>query len=335
MANKDDVKFENDYDILQVLQCHEKDVRCVRPYPNAGVVTGSYDTMTKLYQSPNPTDRHCELTELQNFVGPTDHVLTVCCGKNKAGEYEIYAGSLDMNIYVYNLVESKPIATLTQHNGPVDALAFRVCDDQDVLASASWDSTVVVWKDKTASLTLAGHDTSVTCVAFVARTHILSGGARDKTIRRWDIKDGSLVTVYEGHEDCVRGIAVINVQQFLSCSNDEKVILWNINGDVLKIFEGHTSFIYDICIVREPIKPGAEPPKNRPFKFITCSEDKTVRVWDKDRGCLQKIDLEASTLWSVAGLDNGNFVVGTSIGIAYVFSNVPSKSDACGPGPST
>ena len=54
---------------------------------------------------------------------------------------------------------------------------------------------------------------------------------------------------------------------------------------------------------------------------MTVSEDKTVRLWDKDLGCLQKVPLQATTLWSVAALDNGNFVVGASTGHAYVFSN--------------
>lgn len=101
-----------------------------------------------------------------------------------------------------------------------------------------------------------------------------------------------------------------------------------MDGEVVKTFEGHENFIYDICVVREPLKPGAEVPKNRPYKIISVSEDKTVRVWDKDAGCLQKIPLQATTLWSVVALDNGNFVVGTSCGHAYVFSNVlPSQTD--------
>lgn len=93
------------------------------------------------------------------------------------------------------------------------------------------------------------------------------------------------------------------------------------DGDILKTFNGHENQIYDICIVREPIEPNVEPPKNRPYKFVTVSEDGTARVWDKDIGCVQTIPIKASTLWSVAGLDNGNFVVGTSDGHAYVYTN--------------
>lgn len=323
---KGDTFICREYGILQVIKCHKEDVRAVNQYPNGGILTASRDQTAKLYQPHDKTNTHCELSEIQNFLGPTGFVSAICCGKTKAGEYEIYVGSHDMNIFVYTLVESSPIATMARHSGPVCSLAFRVCNNQDVLVSGSWDSTAVIWRDRIPEITLIGHLHAVWDVAFVARSFILTAGA-DKTIRKWDVTDGRLLNIFEGHTDCVRGLAVINGQQFLSCSNDATVIMWTIDGDILKKFEGHENFIYDICIIREPLKPGVEPPKNRPYKFVSVSEDKTVRIWDKDSGCLQKIPLQATTLWSVTALDNGNFVVGTSDGHAYVFSTVLSSKD--------
>lgn len=306
-----------EYGVLQVIESHKQDVRTVRPYPGGAVLTGSRDHTAKLYQ---PDESNGELYEVQNFSGPTHFVSSICYGKTKTGSLEIYVGCHDLNIYVYTLMESKPITTLARHSGPISALAFRICNDRDVLVSGGWDGTAIIWRDKIPEVTLIGHVHAIWSVAFVARSFILTGGA-DKTIRRWDLTDGRLLNIFEGHTDCVRGLAVINGQQFLSCSNDTTVIMWTINGDILKTFDGHDNFIYDICILREPIPPNAEPPKNRPYKFVTVSEDKTVRVWDKDAGCVQKLPIQATTLWSVAGLDNGNFVVGTSDGHAYVFTN--------------
>lgn len=309
----------SDYGILQVIPCHKQDVRAVYPYPNGGVLTASRDKTVKLFQPDNVNDIHTELNEIQLFHGPTHFVSSICCGKTKAGEIEIFVGSHDTNIYVYNLVESKPTQTLMRHCDAVSALAFRVCNDQEVLVSGGWDSTAVIWKDKIVETTLYGHVHAIWSIAFVARSFILTAGA-DKTIRKWDVTNGQILNVFEGHTDCVRGLAVINGVNFLSCSNDATVILWNIEGNILKTFEGHENFIYDICILREPLKPNTDPPKNRKYKFITVSEDKTVRIWDREAGCVQKIPLQATTLWSVAALDNANFAVGTSDGHAYIFS---------------
>lgn len=51
-------------------------------------------------------------------------------------------------------------------------------------------------------------------------------------------------TTYSGHKDCVRGLAVINPTQFLSCSNDATVIRWSISGELMATYYGHTNFIY-------------------------------------------------------------------------------------------
>lgn len=316
----------NEYDILQVIACHDHDVRTVSSYPEGSVLTGSRNKSAKLYQPEDKSSLHSELNQVQEFIGPTHFVSSICCGKTKAGELEIYVGCHDMNIYVYTFMESKPTDILMRHSGAVSALAFRVCQDQDVLVSGGWDGTAVIWRNKMAEITLIGHVHAVWSVAFVARSFILTGGA-DKTIRKWDITKGQLLNIFEQHTDCVRGLAVISGQYFLSCSNDATVIMWTIDGEIVKTFEGHENFIYDVCVIRKPLKPGVEVPKNRPYLFVTVSEDKTVRIWDKEAGCLQKIPLQATTLWSVAALDNGNFVVGTSDGHAYVFSKANPNSE--------
>lgn len=326
MAQTGDPFLDGEYGILQVIPGHKADVRVVSSYPEGGVLSGSADKTAKLYMPGDKSNQHSELQETQNFLGQTELVASICCGKTKSGQYEIYVGSHDMHIFIYTTMESKPIATLSRHSDRVCALAFRVCNDEDVLVSSSWDSTAIIWRNREPKVTLYGHVHAIWSVAFVARSFILTAGA-DKTIRKWDVNEGNMLQVFYGHEDCVRGLAVINGQQFLSCSNDQTIILWSINGDILKKFDGHDNFIFDICIVRQPLKPGVEPPKNRPYKIISVSEDKTVRIWDKDAGELQKIPLQAASLWSVAALDNGNFAVGTSDGITYIFSNVKPMTE--------
>lgn len=339
------------YGILQVIPCHDQDVRAVFPYPNGGVLTASRDTTSKLYLPPDPNNTHSELELKTQFRGPTEFVASICCGKTVEGKYEIYCGSNDHNIYVYSPDNPKPIGMLKRHSDTVSSLAFRVCNDKDVLVSGGWDSTAVIWRNKVAECSLYGHVHAIWSIAFVAKSFILTAGA-DKTIRKWDVESGEILHVFEGHTDCVRGLAVITGANFLSCSNDSSIILWHINGEILKTFEGHKHFVYDLAIIREPLVTSSsnapskeagtsaasaspssaaststsavvkqqEPPRNRKFKFVSVSEDKSVKIWDKEIGCLQTIDLQATTLWSVAGLDNANFVVGTSDGHAYVFS---------------
>lgn len=312
--------------IITVIADHTEDVRCIGAYPGGGILTGSRDTTAKLYFPLDPKTPITDYQEHRTFVGPTNFVSSICYGKTKSGSVEIYVGCHDHNIYVYNSEDSNPIATFLKHSDAVSALAFRICNDQDTLISGGWDSKAVIWKNGKPEIELYGHVNAVWSVAFVARRFVLTGGA-DKTIRRWSLTDGSLNNIYQGHTDCVRGLAVINGQEFLSCSNDETIVLWNMNGDILKTFSGHQKYIYSICIVREPLMPGQEPPTSRPYRFVTSSEDKTVRIWSREEGCLQKIPLQATSLWSVAALDNGTFAVGTSDGHTYIFTSPFSNGD--------
>lgn len=328
-------KIDDNYGVLHEIDCHSQDVRAVCGYPQGGLLTASRDNTAKLYQPYNPYNSHSQLYQTQHFTGPTNYVSTICCGKTKSGEIEIYAGSHDMNIYVYTRMSGKPERILSKHTGPVSTLAFRICSDEDVLVSGSWDSVAIIWRDKIPVATLYGHEHAVWSVAFVARSYILTGGA-DKTIRKWSVSDGQLLGVFQGHRDCVRGLAVINANEFISCSNDTSVILWNIEGEMLRQFEGHENFIYSVCIVRDPIMPGTEPPKDRPYYFVSSSEDGSIRVWDRTRGMVQVIPVNDGTLWSCAPQDNGNFVIGTSNGHATIFSKLfpvlyPTEGHTRGP----
>lgn len=48
-----------------------------------------------------------------------------------------------------------------------------------------------------------------------------------------------------GHTDCVRDLARLSFDDFLSCSNDATVKRWNIDpGECLETFYGHPSYIY-------------------------------------------------------------------------------------------
>lgn len=53
---------------------------------------------------------------------------------------------------------------------------------------------------------------------------------------------------YKGHEDCVRGLAILSEMEFLSCANDASVRRWHISGKCLQVYYGHTNYIYSISV---------------------------------------------------------------------------------------
>ena len=55
--------------------------------------------------------------------------------------------------------------------------------------------------------------------------------------------------LFLGHDDCVRGLAWLNDQIFLSCSNDASIRKWNLEGKCLDEYYGHKNYIYSIAVL--------------------------------------------------------------------------------------
>ncbi|KAK8810589.1 hypothetical protein WA158_007164 [Blastocystis sp. Blastoise] len=64
---------------------------------------------------------------------------------NNTDDY-IYSGSEDGQIIIYDLVDAKPIHTLTYHNNAVTSLSIHPKRESTQLLAASLDSTISVWE---------------------------------------------------------------------------------------------------------------------------------------------------------------------------------------------
>lgn len=116
------------------------------------------------------------------------------------------------------------------------------------------------------------------------------------------------------HKDCVRGLALLPGIGFVSCANDETIIVWSFEGEVLQELHGHTAFVYTVDVLSTG--PGS-------YLILSGSEDRTLKIW-KDGECVQTIT-HPSGVWSVASGGDGMIVTGCADGVARVWSQDPAK----------
>ncbi|KAG6814036.1 hypothetical protein H0H92_003886 [Tricholoma furcatifolium] len=166
--------------------------------------------------------------------------------------------------------------------------------------------------------TWTGHTQAVTVIRTFPQTgHLLLSGSVDTKIKLWDVyTHGNCLRTFHGHTKAVKDLSFSNDgRQFLSCGYDRQMKLWDTEtGQCLKRFSnGKIPYVvkfhpdedkqhiflagmsdkkiiqYDMNsgeIIQEydqhlgPVNTITFVDENR--RFVTTSDDKTIRAWDYD-----------------------------------------------------
>lgn len=190
------------------------------------------------------------------------------------------------------------------------------------LVSSSWDGTARIWdveKDFECTAVLEGHTGAVWDVLFVKQTSkdedTLLTASADKLIILWN--EGKQALLFKGHTAAVRALAKVCPEDekgtlFASCSNDATVRIWSLSGDAITVLEGQNSFIYSLAVLPSTMVVNGGNAEYSGGHLITAGEDGIVKIWDEEDGeCLQTIIVPASSVWTIAALDNGDIAVGS------------------------
>lgn len=141
--------------------------------------------------------------------------------------------------------------------------------------SGSWDGTAIVWDLQTCEPKeiLKGHTHATAVLTLV--NGITITGSQDKAIRIW-FKGKEEKVIKNAHEDIVRCFAEVpELNAFVSCSNDETVKLWSLDGTQLMDYKGHNGFVFAVATLETG-------------EVVSGGDDCTVKVW-KDGVCKQTI----------------------------------------------
>lgn len=123
-------------------------------------------------------------------------------------------------------------------------------------------------------LCLGGFSTPALAIEFSEDHNQIAVGYGDSIIRLWNVQDGSLNSILNGHDSRVLSLAFIPNSNFLlSGSWDNTIRLWNLNtGETEKIFKKHTQAVH--CV---KISPDSQ-------WIATASGDGKIIVWDIETG---------------------------------------------------
>ncbi|XP_054266281.1 pre-mRNA-processing factor 17-like [Macrosteles quadrilineatus] len=146
-----------------------------------------------------------------------------------------------------------------------------------LLLSCSMDCRVKLWevyKDRRCVRTYYGHRQAVRDIAFNNPGTQFLSAAYDRYIKLWDTETGECISRFTSRKIpyCVKFNPDEDKQHlFVAGTSDKKIICWDTrSGEIVQEYDRHLGAVNSITFVDE----------NR--RFVTTSDDKSLRVWEWD-----------------------------------------------------
>ena len=194
----------------------------------------------------------------------------------------VIAGNEDGSIRLWN-TDSGSTMSLLGHSNTICCIDIARRGSSTVLLSSGYDGHVGVWDISTRKVAMPrleqmvkAHELEVLCLqadpmmADKGGTFITAGN--DRQIHIWSMTTFKRLARLQGHRDAVTALA-LDGNVLLSGAEDGVVNLWDLHSYMaLSSLQVHKSPIESLLLV----------PDNG--LLITCSTDKTIRVWDYSVG---------------------------------------------------
>jgi|GEM_PF-1779656 len=146
---------------------------------------------------------------------------------------------------------------------------------------------------------MEGHSHWVTSVVAIDEKRLASA-SDDKTIKLWNIQDGSCIRTMEGHSDVVTSVVTIDEKRLASASKDKTIKLWNIqDGSCVSTMEGHSDVVTSVAAINEK-------------RLASASDDNTIKLWNiQDGSCISTLEEQGNWIPSVVTIDEKRLASGS------------------------
>ncbi|XP_076766542.1 pre-mRNA-processing factor 17 [Xylocopa sonorina] len=146
-----------------------------------------------------------------------------------------------------------------------------------LLLSCSMDCRVKLWevyKDRRCIRTYYGHRQAVRDISFDNDGKRFLSAGYDRYVKLWDTETGACISRFTSRKIpyCVKFNPDSDKQHlFVAGTSDKKIICWDVrSGEITQEYDRHLGAVNTITFVDE----------NR--RFVTTSDDKSLRVWEWD-----------------------------------------------------
>lgn len=168
------------------------------------------------------------------------------------------------------------IHTWTGHTKGISAIRLFP-KSAHLLLSCGMDAKIKIWEvynERRCIRTYTGHRQAVRDIDFNARGSQFVSAGYDRYLKLWDTETGNVVSRFTSRKVpyCVKFHPDYNKQHLFVCgTSDKKILCWDTrSGEIVQEYDRHLGAVNTITFVDE----------NR--RFVTTSDDKSLRVWEWD-----------------------------------------------------
>jgi WD40 repeat protein len=219
----------------------------------------------------------------------------------------------DCHVRVWEVKTGKLLQICQGHSNWVRFVLFS--PDGEILASCGADQNIKLWnvRDGVCIKTLTGHEHEVFSVAFHPIPPspplirgvggILASASGDRTVKLWNIHDGTCLQTLTEHTDWVRCVAFSPDGETLASSGaDHTIKLWDVHqGKCLRTLQAHTGWVRSVAFSSDG------------QTLASASGDRTIKIWNYHTGeCLKTYTGHNNSVYSIAYSPDSKILVSGS-----------------------
>ena len=194
-----------------------------------------------------------------------------------------------------------------------DILDFAFANNSGLMASASADKTIKLWKLPSGELTstFEGHSADVTDICFADNDRYLISVSNDMHVMVWDLAANKKLYQKKEHTKPIRALDVSpDGKYFITAGGDEHILIWETaTGNLVKEFKAHNNWIRTLSF-----SPDGKT-------LASGGDDKRIILWNLEGNMLKEFE-QRGWIYDVEFSGDGKYIAAALEKSSVVFYNI-------------